>query len=152
MADVEPEQVVADFLAEERRATERVAAVSAMRTATIGYMERMRLTMGETASAADGEIAEALRELWALANRMRTPEPGDVVVWKDVEDIVLSGVCALGSFRRVLGPVIEEIAATVQVMGPLLQMTQEEVDARATLVIAERTTALAENASHYPVH
>ena len=92
MADVEPEQVVADFLAEERRATERVAAVSAMRTATIGYMERMRLTMGETASAADGEIAEALRELWALANRMRTPEPGDVVVWKDVEDIVLSGV------------------------------------------------------------
>ncbi len=111
----------------------------------------MRLTMGDTASAADAEIAEALRELWALANRMRTPEPGDVVVWQEVEDIVLSGVCALGSFRRVLGPVIDEIAATVQTVGPLVQITQEEVDSRATLVIAERTTALAEDASRFPV-
>ncbi len=111
----------------------------------------MRLDLGDTASAADGEIAEALRELWTLANRMRTPEPGDVVVWKDVEDVVLVGVCALGLFRRVLAPVIDEIAATVQVMGPLVRMTQEEVESRATLVIAERTTALAEDASRYPV-
>jgi len=115
------------------------------------YLERMRLDLGDTASAADGEIAEALRELWTLANRMRTPEPGDVVVWKDVEDVVLVGVCALGLFRRVLAPVIDEIAATVQVMGPLVRMTQEEVESRATLVIAERTTALAEDASRYPV-
>ncbi len=143
---------LADVREAERVAAERVAAISAMRTAMVGYMDRMRLTMGETASAADAEIAEALRELWALSNRMRTPEPGDVVVWKDVEDIVLAGVCAIGSFRRVLAPVIDEIAATVQVMGPLLRMSEDEVDARATLVIAERTTALAEDAARYPVH
>ncbi len=140
-----------DLRAAERVVAERVAAVSAMRSATIGYMDRMRLTMGDTASAADAEIAEALRELWALANRMRTPEPGDVVVWQEVESVVLAAVCAVGSFRRVLAPVIDQIAATVQVMGPLLQMTQDEVDARATLVIAERTTALAEDAARYPV-
>ncbi len=140
-----------DLRAAERVVAERVAAISAMRTATIGYMDRMRLTMGETATAADAEIAEALRELWALANRMRTPEPGDMVVWKEVESVVLAAVCAVGSFRRVLAPVIDQIAATVQVIRPLLQITQDEVDARATLVIAERTTALAEDAARYPV-
>ncbi len=140
-----------DLRAAERVAAERVAVVSAMRVALVHEMERLRRTTEETASAADGVIAEALHELWALAMRMRTPEPGDVVVWKDVEDIVLSGVCALGSFRRVLGPVIDQIAATVQTVGPLLQMTQKEIDARATLVIAQRTTMLAEDASRYPV-
>ncbi len=140
-----------DLRAAERVVAERVAAVSALRSAAIGYMDRMRLTMGDTASAADAEIAEALHELWALANRMRTPEPGDVVVWQEVEDIVLAAVCAVGSFRRVLAPVIDEIAATVQVIGPLLRMSEDEVDARATLVIAERTTALAEDAARYPV-
>jgi len=140
-----------DLRAAERVVAERVAAVSAMRSAAIGYMDRMRLTMGDTASAADAEIAEALRELWALANRMRTPEPGDVVVWQEVESVVLAAVCTLGSFRQVLAPVIEQIAATVQVMGPLLQLTEEEADARATLVIAKRTTALAEDAARYPV-
>jgi hypothetical protein len=142
---------LADVREAERVAAERVAAISAMRTAMVGYMDRMRLTMGATAAAADGEIAEALRELWALANRMRTPEPGDVVVWQEVESVVLAAVCAVGSFRRVLAPVIDQIAATVQVMGPLLQLQQEEVAARATLVIAERTTALAEDAARYPV-
>jgi len=140
-----------DLREAERAAAERVATVSARRVALAHEMERLRRSTEETASAADGVIAEALHELWALAMRMRTPEPGDVVVWKDVEDIVLSGVCALGSFRRVLGPVIDQIAATVQTVGPLLQMTQEEVAARATLVIAERTTALAEDASRYLV-
>jgi predicted phage gp36 major capsid-like protein len=141
-----------DLREAERAAAERVAAISAMRTAMVGYMDCMRLTMGDTASAADAEIAEALHELWALAMRMQTPEPGDVVVWQEVESVVLAAVCAVGSFRRVLAPVIDEIAATVQVIGPLLRMSEDEVDARATLVIAERTTALAEDAARYPVH
>jgi len=140
-----------DLREAERAAAERVATVSARRVALAHEMERLRRSTEETASAADGVIAEALRELWALANRMRTPEPGDVVVWQEVESVVLAAVCAVGSFRRVLAPVIDQIAATVQVMGPLLQLTQDEVDARATLVIAERTTALAEDAARYPV-
>ncbi len=140
-----------DLREAERAAAARVAAVSARRVALVHEMERLRQCTEETASAADGVIAEALHELWALAMRMRTPEPGDVVVWADVEDVVLAAVCTLGSFRQVLAPVVEQIAATVQVIGPLVQLTQDEVDARATLVIAKRTTALAEDAARYPI-
>lgn len=140
-----------DLREAECAAAERVAAVSARRVALVHEMDRLRQSTEETASAADGVIAEALHELWALAMRMRTPEPGDVVVWADVEDVVLAGVCAMGSFRRVVGPVIEEMAATVRTVGPLLQLTDEEIDARATLVIAARTTRLAEDAACYPI-
>ncbi len=140
-----------DLREAERAAAERVAAVSARRVAMVHEMERLRRSTEETASAADGVIAEALHELWALAMRMRTPEPGDVVVWADVQDVVLAGVCAMGSFRRVVGPVLDEMAATMRTVTPLLQLTAEEIDARATLVIAQRTTRLAEDAAGYPI-
>jgi len=61
-----------DLREAERAAGDRVATVSARRVALAHEMERLRRTTEETATAADGVIAEALRE---LACRFSFPAP-----------------------------------------------------------------------------
>jgi len=151
VADVEPEQVVACFLAEERRATAEVHALSARRAALAQEAMRLNQVLVTVTQSADAVVAEGMRDLWYCATHSRALEAGEPIVWGDVESIVLAGVEAMWSFRQALAPVVEAMAANTRNMGQLLQVTDSEIQQRAELLVAGERTVMAGQASRYPI-
>ncbi len=152
MAHVEQEQVLADFVSEERVAAEEAGALSARRTALAQEAVRLNQVLVSVTQAGDAVVADALRDLWHCATHNHALDAGEPIVWSDIQDIVLAGVEALGSFRQAVAPVVEAKAANTRNMGHLLEVTDAEIHQRAELLVAKERTIMAGEAVRFPIH
>ncbi len=151
MAHVKEEQVVADFLAEERAAAVRVAAISARRSEMAREALALQQQLARLAQAADAVVEEALSDLFLTANQVRVPDNTQAAVsWSEISAVVANALAAIGEYRRTLAPVLDLAGQVIGQIAPLLAVTECEIEQRADLLVETRTNALAAQAALYP--
>ncbi len=142
---------VGDFLGEERAAIAQAIAVSARRAALAQEAVRLHAQIGAVAVAGDAALAEALRQLFGLASQERSQTPGALVAWSDVEPVVLAALETITAFREAALPVVDAMAQAIKHTAALLATTDEEIELRATALLAGRNAALAQGAARFPI-
>jgi len=151
MAHLEQEQVLADFLSEERLAVTEAHTLSERRVVLAREVMRLDAQLTDVAAAGDAALLDALRPVWDLATQHHAKGPGALVAWGEVEPVVIAAIEAVGAFRQQVRPVVEAMAENVRAMATLLAVVDAEIDARAVALLATKNVELATEAIRLPL-